>query len=153
MVDSATTLTAHAEVGDELPEILRSVSRRDIDAYREASGDNNRLHHDDEFASATRFGGVIAHGMLTLALVSEMMARAYGTHWLDSGSLRVRFRGAARPGDSLVATGAVSKIESTGDTATITCSVAVNNADSGERIITGSASLLVGAHQQGASQQ
>ena len=130
-------------VGDALPTARRIVTRRGIDAYRAASGDNNPIHFDDEFAAAARFGGVIAHGMLTLALLSEMMTRAYNVHWLATGSLRVRFRGAAYPGDALESVGVVSKSESTNNGITITCNVAVQKADNGERIITGSASLLV----------
>ena len=93
MVDMGTAMVSHTAVGDTLPVVRRMVTRNKIDAYRHASGDNNRIHYDDEFAAATRFGGVIAHGMLTLTLVSEMMTKAYGADWLTSGSLRVRFRG------------------------------------------------------------
>ncbi len=151
MIEAGTAATVHAEVGDELPVVHRMVTRDGIDAYRKASGDNNRIHYDDEFAAATRFGGVIAHGMLTLALVSEMMTQAYGTDWLTTGSLRVRFRGAAHPGDTLEVSGAVSRVETTDQSATITCNVAVNNSQSNERIITGTASLVVETKQQGAA--
>ena len=132
-----------------MPTVRRAISRDRINAYRRASGDDNRIHHDDEFAATTRFGGVIAHGMLTLALVSEMMAKAYGANWLASGSLRVRFRGAAYPDDTLEATGAVSKVESADHSAIITCNVAVHNADNRDRIITGTASVLVGTNGKG----
>ena len=151
MVDTGTITPVHATVGDELPSVRRAISRDSINAYCSASGDNNRIHHDDEFAAATRFGGVIAHGMLTLALVSEMMTRAYGADWLTSGSLRVRFRGAAYPGDTLETNGVVSKAESGETGATITCNIEVRNADNGDRIITGTASLLVGTNGQGAT--
>lgn len=143
MVDAGTVRPVHAVVGDELPAVRRAISLDSINAYRRASGDNNRIHHDDEFAAATRFGGVIAHGMLTLTLVSEMMTKAYGADWLTSGSLRVRFRGAAYPGDTIEANGVVAKAESGEIGATITCNIEVRNADNGDRIITGTASLLV----------
>ena len=149
MTDTGTVAPAHTAVGDELPVIRREISRDAINAYRSASEDNNRIHYDDEFAATTRFGGVIAHGMLTLALVSEMMAKAYGSDWLASGSLRVRFRGAAYPGDTLQATGAVTRTESAARGATITCNVAVSNADNGDRIITGTAGVLVGTNSKG----
>ena len=151
MVDTGIIAPVQAAVGDELPAVRRAISRDGINAYRNASGDHNRIHYDDEFAAATRFGGVIAHGMLTLALVSEMMAKAYGADWLTSGSLRVRFRGAAYPGDTLEANGVVAKKESGETGATVTCNVEVRNADNGDRIITGTASLLVGTEQQGAT--
>ena len=129
-------------VGDALPAVRRTITRAAIDAYRAASGDNNRIHYDEAFASATRFGGVIAHGMLTLALASEMMAQAYGADWLTGGSLRVRFRGAAYPGDTLESTGVVAKSEADDSGTVVTCNVAVRNAETEERIITGTATLL-----------
>lgn len=151
MIETGTAATVHAKVGDELPVVRRMVTRDGIDAYRKASGDNNRIHYDDEFAAATRFGGVIAHGMLTLTLLSEMMTKAYGADWLTSGSLRVRFRGAAYPGDTLEANGVVAKAEPVETGAAITCNIEVRNADNGNRIITGTASLLVGTEQRGAA--
>ena len=143
MVETEAITPVHAAVGHELPSVRRAISRNSINAYRDASGDHNRIHYDDKFAAATRFGSVIAHGMLTLTLVSEMMTQAYGTDWLTTGTLRVRFRGAAYPGDTLEANGVVSRAESGETGATITCNIQVRNADNGDSIITGTASLLV----------
>ena len=138
---SQTTITRPLAVGDTLPPVRRVITRESIDAYRAASGDNNPIHYDDAFAAATRFGGVIAHGMLTLALVSEMMTQAYGADWPAAGSLRVRFRGAAHPGDTLESTGAVAKSEADDSGTVVTCNIEVRNAETGERIITGTATL------------
>ena len=129
--------------GDALPRVTRTITSDGINAYRVASGDNNPIHYDDEFAAATQFGGVIAHGMLTLALVAEMMAAAYGAHWLRSGSLKVRFRGAAYPGDRLETVGSVTDAATTGDGITVKCGVAVVNADTRAQIITGSATVSI----------
>ena len=149
MVDVGTRTTGRVGVGDLLPAVRRTISRTGMDAYRAVSGDNNRIHYDDEFAADTRFGGVIAHGMLTLTLVSEMMATAYGADWLTSGSLRARFRGAARPGDTLEASGVITKNERANDGATITCNVEVNNTENGDRIITGTATVRVAQSNEG----
>ena len=129
--------------GDALPRVTRTITSDGINAYRVASGDNNPIHYDDEFAAATQFGGVIAHGMLTLALVAEMMAAAYGAHWLRSGSLKVRFRSAAYPGDRLETVGSVTDAATTGDGITVKCGVAVVNADTRAQIITGSATVSI----------
>ncbi len=137
------------EVGDTLPPARRAITRQAIDAYRAASGDNNPLHYDDEFAAATQFGDVIAHGMLTLALVTEMMTRAYGSDWLSSGNLRVRFRAPAYPGDLLEAAGRLAKREFTDNGLIVTCNVEVRNAHNGSRIITGSASVTLSPPTQG----
>ena len=149
--DSSVRAPSPWEVGYVMPPVRRTLRRANIDAYRSASGDHNRIHHDDEFAAATQFGGVIAHGMLTLAMISEMMAGAYGTCWLQTGALRVRFRGAAYPGDALEAVGSVTKSESVtrsesvANGSRLTCNVELLNVDNGSRIITGSAIVVLGS--------
>ena len=124
------------EVGDELPEITIMLTQKVITRYAEASGDHNPLHIDPAFAAKTQFGGTIAHGMLVLAYISQIMAWAFGDNWSDSGRLKVRFRGAARPGDAVTASGRVVTIED-GKT---TCEVECRNQNS-EVLISGEASV------------
>ena len=144
-----TQETRLSEVGATLLPVRREITRERIDAYRHASGDHNPIHHDEQFAAGTQFGGVIAHGMLTLALVSEMMTQNYGSDWLTTGTMKVRFRGAAYPGDLLEATGSVSKSESDDTGVVVTCNVEVRSAHNDSRIITGSASVRVGPSARG----
>ena len=92
-----------AEGVPEVPPLSRRVTQEGIRRYAEASGDYNPIHVDEEYARTTPFGGAIAHGMLVLAYLSEMMAAAFGHDWLASGRLKVRFRAPARPGDTLTA--------------------------------------------------
>jgi len=87
----------------EVPPLSRRITQEGIRRYAEASGDYNPIHLDEEYARATPFGGTIAHGMLVLAYLSEMMAAAFGHDWLAGGRLKVRFRAPARPGDTLTA--------------------------------------------------
>jgi 3-hydroxybutyryl-CoA dehydratase len=81
--------------------VQRSLDQAMLNAYAAASGDHNPIHIDEEFARSTPMGGTIAHGMLVLSFISEMMAAAFGRSWLSSGSLDVRFRAPARPGDTV----------------------------------------------------
>jgi len=87
----------------EVPPLSRQVTQEGIRRYAEASGDYNPIHIDEEYARTTPFGGTIAHGMLVLAYLSEMMAAVFGLDWLAGGRLKVRFRAPARPGDTLTA--------------------------------------------------
>ncbi len=57
--------------GDALPRKVFEVSRADLVAYAEASGDHNPIHQDEEVARSVGLPGVIAHGMLTLGLVGR----------------------------------------------------------------------------------
>jgi 3-hydroxybutyryl-CoA dehydratase len=92
-----------AEGVPEVPPLSRRITQEGIRRYAEASGDYNPIHVDEEYARATPFGGTIAHGMLVLAYVSEMMGGAFGHDWLAGGRLKVRFRAPARPGDTVTA--------------------------------------------------
>jgi acyl dehydratase len=59
------------EPGAELPTQTYRVTRADLVAYAEASGDRNPIHQSDEVARAVGLPGVIAHGMYTLALAAR----------------------------------------------------------------------------------
>jgi acyl dehydratase len=87
----------------EVAPISRALTQAMIDAYAGASGDHNPIHIDTEYAKTTPMGGTIAHGMLVLSFVSEMMTAAFGRAWLEGGKLEVRFRAPARPGDTITA--------------------------------------------------
>jgi len=87
----------------EVAQVTRELTQPMLNAYADASGDHNPIHIDEAFAKTTPMGGTIAHGMLVLSFISEMMAGAFGAQWLASGSLDVRFRAPARPGDAVTA--------------------------------------------------
>ena len=83
--------------------VTRELTQAMLNAYAEASGDHNPIHIDEAFARTTPMGGTIAHGMLVLSLISEMLTAAFGARWLTTGRLEVRFRAPARPGDTVTA--------------------------------------------------
>jgi 3-hydroxybutyryl-CoA dehydratase len=124
------------QAGEVLPIITKTLTQEKVNRYAKVSGDGNPLHTDPAFAVATQFGGTIAHGMLVLAYISELMTAAFGGAWRASGRLKVRFRGAARPGDTVTASGRVLRIE---DDKT-SCEVECRN-QNGEVLISGEASL------------
>ncbi|PKB71611.1 MAG: hypothetical protein BZY87_04405 [SAR202 cluster bacterium Io17-Chloro-G6] len=120
-----------------LPMISKEINQKQLAAYAKASGDDNPLHLDPEYAAASQFGGIIAHGMLTLAFISEMMAAAHGLDWLASGSLKVRFKGAAYIGGRLETRGNLVKEQGSSRT----YSVGVWNSASGQGLISGTAGI------------
>jgi 3-hydroxybutyryl-CoA dehydratase len=91
-------------------ELTKQLSQEQVLRYAEATGDHNPIHVDAAFASATPFGGTIAHGMLVLASISELMASMCGEAWLRSGRLRVRFRAPARSDDAITASAQETKL-------------------------------------------
>ena len=126
-----------------LPVVVRTISQAQLDAYAEVSGDRNPLHLDAAFAATTMFGGIIAHGMLTLAFISEMMALEFGKAWLETGGLKVRFKGAARPGDRVETRGSIAKREPSPSGMRLACSVAAHAPEQGQELITGSATVAL----------
>jgi acyl dehydratase len=71
----ATIDEIRARVGEEIgvsPWIL--VDQAAIDAFAEVTGDYQFIHTDPDAAARTPFGGTVAHGFLTLSLLSQMAA-------------------------------------------------------------------------------
>lgn len=89
--------------------VEKRLSQEQIGRYADAARDHNPIHIDEAFARSTPFGGTIAHGMLVLASISEMMTSAFGERWISSGRLRVRFRAPARPNDTVSTSAKVQK--------------------------------------------
>jgi acyl dehydratase len=77
-----------AEVGFALPEKVVYLDRALLKAYADASGDQNQIHQNEDFAISVGLPNVIAHGMLTMALVGR-----YVTEW-SGGSSDVKEFGA-----------------------------------------------------------
>jgi acyl dehydratase len=75
-------------VGTALPEKIVYLDRALLKAYADASGDQNPIHQNEEFALSVGLPNVIAHGMLTMALVGK-----YLTDW-SGGSTSVKEFGA-----------------------------------------------------------
>jgi acyl dehydratase len=53
-----------------------TVDQPRIDAFADATEDHQFIHVDPQAAAAAGFGGTIAHGFLTLSLLSRMAAEA-----------------------------------------------------------------------------
>lgn len=55
-------------------EYSKQVSNSEVMSFAEVTGDFNPVHVDAEAAARSRFGGRIAHGMLSAGLVSAAIA-------------------------------------------------------------------------------
>ena len=120
--------------------VVREITQARIDAYAAASGDHNPIHVDSAFAAATPFGGTIAHGMLVLALIGEMMRGAFGEAWSRTGKLKVRFKAPTRPGDTVTASASLARESGGVAEYAVQCAT-----QSGEVVIEGRASVTVSA--------
>ena len=61
-----------ARVGESFVSRWIAIDQSRIDAFAEVTEDRQFIHIDVEAARATPFGGTIAHGFLTLAMLSAM---------------------------------------------------------------------------------
>jgi acyl dehydratase len=95
--------------GQELPQHSTEVTREQIRAYADASGDHNPIHLDDEFAKSVGLPGVIAHGMLQMGLLASWVTSLAGDH-RRIRRLGVRFAGMLLPGDTLTFGGRVASV-------------------------------------------
>lgn len=143
---SAKLNLSQLQIGMKLPEIKKSIVQEEINLYAKASRDFNPIHIDEEFARKTPLGGTIAHGMLVLAYVSQMMTNAFGKDWLTEGRLNVRFKAPARPGDVITVQGKIEKIQVEKDQANVICDVLCSNGR-GETVITGEAIVRIMNHE------
>ena len=83
------------KVGDELPEQVIKLTRGDLVNYAGVSGDLNPIHWDDEIAKQVGLDTAIAHGMLTLSLVtylaSQIVRIKQRSRGVNYGQNKVRF--------------------------------------------------------------
>ncbi len=92
----ATLAELKSHVGEEIGvSDWIAIDQQRIDRFAEATGDHQWIHVDPERAAAGPFGATVAHGYLTLSLVPEMAATAFGIGdvimGVNYGLNRVRF--------------------------------------------------------------
>ena len=96
-----------AKVGEEVgTSSWLTVDQARIDTFAEATEDQQYIHVDAKAAAKTPFGGTIAHGFLSLSLLSRMGAEVFlypaGVKMaLNYGLDRVRFLAPVKSGKSI----------------------------------------------------
>jgi acyl dehydratase len=103
---------ADAPEGKPIGPLVKAVSQPQINAYADASGDHNPIHINAEAARAVGLDGTIAHGMLSMGFLGQLV-----TDWLAAqpttggwvSRLRVRFQAMVRPGDTLTCQGVLTE--------------------------------------------
>lgn len=124
--------------------ISKTISEADLIGFAAITGDTNPVHLDEEFAKATPFGGRIAHGMLSAALISAV----FGTRLPGPGAIYVaqslKFKAPVRIGATVnaevVVTGLVQERKFV--TFRTICSV------DGRIVLEGEATLMVPSRDQ-----
>jgi acyl dehydratase len=103
------------QVGNAIPPLVKSpVSHLQLVRYAGASGDFNPLHTDPRIGEMFGLGGIIAHGMLIMGFVGQMLSDYVGPMALRK--FGVRFKGMTRIDDVITCTGTITeKYEAEGE--------------------------------------
>jgi 3-hydroxybutyryl-CoA dehydratase len=97
------------EVG-QTAEFTKTVTETDVVLFAGITGDLNPAHVDQVWAQGSRFGGRIAHGMLSASFISTVLAMKLpgpGTIYL---SQNLRFTGPVKIGDTVTARVEVAEV-------------------------------------------
>jgi acyl dehydratase len=79
--------------------VVGPITVTDIVRFAGASGDFNRLHHDDAYARDAGFPSIFAMGQMQAGILSRLVMARFGPHGVLS--YRVRFTAKVWPGDVL----------------------------------------------------
>jgi len=120
------------------------VTQQQIDAFAEATGDNQWIHRSDA-APGGPFGGPIAHGLLLVSLAinlaRESGALPHGTSVLY-GFDKLRFRAPVRSGTHIRCLTVIRDIQNLGDRLLLNVRFVIERADGNVPALTMNCSLL-----------
>ncbi|NWF92915.1 MAG: MaoC family dehydratase [Syntrophaceae bacterium] len=90
------------KVGDSA-QISRTITEADIRDFAKVTGDFNPIHLDQVYAEKTIFKERIAHGVLSIGLISSILGNILPGHGTIYLSQEVRFLAPVRIGDTITA--------------------------------------------------
>lgn len=127
---------------DKIKEIVKGpITRTQLALYAGASGDHNPIHLDDEEARKGGLPGVIAHGMLSMAFLGDLLAQFAPPDRIRQ--FEARFVAMAYPGDTITCRGEVTEeSQETGERIASLKLSAVNQ--KGHAVVEGTARVVVG---------
>lgn len=111
-----------------------------VRAFAELSGDFNPIHLDEEFASKTRFGKRIAHGMISGALISAVLGYEFKERKIVYLSQTLKFTAPVFLDDTVTATATVANIRE--DKPVVTLETVCTN-QKGETVVKGEAVVMI----------
>jgi len=107
--------------------LTKQIKDRDIALFAGVSTHHNPVHLDDSYAADTIFGGRIAHGMLTAALISAVIGEQLPGHGTVYLAQSLKFLAPVRPGDHVQAQVSVTAIDHARRRVTLECGCTVGN--------------------------
>lgn len=124
--------------------LMKAVMDDDVIAFADLSGDRNPIHLSDHFASKTRFGERIVHGLYTASLISTVI----GMYLPGPGSVylsqTLNFRAPVKIGDVINVVVEVAELVEKGRRARLHCECLVD----GKVVLDGEALVMVPSREQ-----
>ena len=90
------------KIGDSA-QISKTITEADIELFARATGDLNPVHLDQAYSEKTMFKGRIAHGLLSVGLLSSILGNILPGHGTIYLSQEVKFLAPVRIGDIITA--------------------------------------------------
>jgi len=90
------------KIGDSA-QISKTITESDIELFAKATGDFNPVHLDQAYAEKTMFKGRIAHGLLSVGLLSAVLGTFLPGHGTIYLSQEIKFLAPVRIGDMITA--------------------------------------------------
>ena len=132
-----------AEIGDQLPSLtLGPIDQADLVLYANASGDQNPIHIDQDFAKKSGMPDVIAHGMLIMSYLGRLLTNAVPQSQIKNFS--VQFSNMTHLNQKVICTGKVLEKNSIDNKEVVTVSLKVEDLQ-GEKKIIGQAIINSGS--------
>jgi 3-hydroxybutyryl-CoA dehydratase len=120
--------------------LQKTITEEDVSLFADVTGDRNPIHLDAAFAQKTRFGGRIAHGILSAGLISAVLGMKLpgpGSIYL---SQTLNFLHPVKIGDMITAT--VEVVRYREDKGIVTLDTRCTNQE-GVEVLSGEAVLLM----------
>jgi acyl dehydratase len=127
-------------IGQEIEPIVKRMTVERMSRPLMAGG--NPIHYDPAFAKGAGLPAPIATGVMSSALMSEMLAKAFGIDWIRSGSIDVKFIRPIYAGDTLTTRGRIAGKNQTSTGVRIALDIWCET-QRGEPVTVGSASVVV----------
>lgn len=123
-----------AEIGDQIPSLtLGPIDQADLVLYANASGDQNPIHINQNFAKKSGLPNVIAHGMLIMSYLGRLL-----TNFIPQSSIKnftVQFSNMTHLNQQVICTGKVLEKDSIDGKEVVTISLKVEDLQGEKKII------------------
>ena len=131
--------------GQEMPQLVKNPSTRQLVKWAGASGDYYEIHYDKDFAQSTGLDGCIVHGWLTFSFVAQMV-----TDWMGQDAflkkIGVSYRGMNVPKQDIICKGNITKKYESDGEKIVECDIWAENTE-GKKTTPGKAVVALPSHK------